>query len=637
MCGFSGYLGGVNGGRGILSAMGATIAHRGPDDSGVWLDESSYIGLCHQRLSILDTTVAGHQPMVSASGRYVVVFNGEIYNHLELKEKINNKNYNGHSDTEVLLACFDEWGVVEALNQAVGMFAFALWDTVECILYLARDRFGEKPLYYGWQGSGANAVFLFGSELRALRAHPSFVSDIDKDALALFLRYRYVPSPHSIYQDIYKLLPGKILSVSLKQREPDISSYWSSDQLAINGSRFLYHKSDDVILNDLESLLMKAVRQQMASDVPLGAFLSGGIDSSLIVALMQKESGNAVKTFTIGFYEDQYNEAHYAKTVAEYLKTDHTELYLSKSDVINAIHMLPQVYDEPFADSSQIPTYLISKHARNHVSVCLTGDAGDELFCGYNRYIMIDKYWGVISKFPTSIRRYLGNILSIIPPNILGKVLHFVSHGDVSGKAYKIGKALGMSSVDQVYSELVSDWSSSHNAVLNGNANNQLLFGRIKNISGLNDVQKMMLLDLLTYLPDDILTKVDRAAMGVSLETRVPFLDHNVVEFAWHLPMNFKIRNGSSKWVLRQLLYKHVPRKLLERPKMGFGVPIDSWLRGPLRDWAEELLREDRLKQEGFFNDELIRQKWLQHLSGERNWQYHLWSVLMFQSWYESQ
>jgi len=575
--------------------------------------------------------------MHSQSGRYVIVFNGEIYNHTDLREKLKGKSFKGHSDTETLLACIEEWGVEVALKEVVGMFAIALWDRKEKTLSLARDRIGEKPLYYGWQGEGGNASFLFGSELKALRAHPSFQSEINRDAITLLLRHNCVPAPYSIYNDISKLMPGTILSVSLEKRDPKIFTYWSAEDVAKNGVDTLYSGDTSDVINELEVVLRQSVKRQMVADVPLGAFLSGGIDSSLVVALMQQQSSQPVKTFTIGFSESGYNEAEYAKAVAKHLHTDHTELYVSPQETIDVIPKLPQLYDEPFSDSSQIPTFLVSQLAREHVTVSLSGDAGDELFCGYNRYLLTDQLWNKLSLLPVSLRRGLANVVTTISPAVWSKIFGFLSYGAVGDKMYKAAGVLGSSSVDELYLGLISHWNSPESIVLNSKEPKTRLTGNISDLSKLNQVQKMMLLDLLTYLPDDILTKVDRAAMGVSLETRVPFLDHNVVEFAWRMPMNFKIRDGKSKWALRQILYKYVPKELIERPKMGFGVPIDSWLRGPLKDWADGLLYRTRLQNEGFFDPDPIRKKWSEHLSGRRNWQHQLWDVLMFQAWLEAQ
>lgn len=641
MCGIAGYLGEVVGNEKLLQHMGLKLNHRGPDDSGIWFDRVYKIGLVHQRLSILDLSSAGHQPMESFSNRYVIVYNGEIYNHLELRKQLLSAidqeiSWNGHSDTETLLFGIEIWGLEETLKKSIGMFALALWDRRERQLYLARDRIGEKPLYYGWQGEGSNASFLFGSELKALRAHPMFQSEINRDSINLLLRHNCIPAPHSIYRGISKLTPGSILCLSLDNREPKIWSYWSAEEVAHKGIGNANTGSDYEVLSKLEQLLKQSIKQQMVADVPLGAFLSGGIDSSLVVALMQQQSNRPVKTFTIGFSEKGYNEAEYAKEVAKHLKTDHTELYISPEVALAVIPQLPQLYDEPFSDSSQIPTFLVSQLARQHVTVTLSGDAGDEVFGGYNRYLIADQ-WNKISLLPVALRRTLATILTAISPAAWSKFFGFLPHGNVGDNIHKAAGVLGSSTIDDLYLGLISHWENPESVVLNSTEPRIMSTVNMSNLSDLNQAQKMMLLDLVGYLPDDILTKVDRAAMGSSLEARIPFLDHNVVEFAWSMPMNFKIRNGKSKWALRQILYQHVPKELIEHPKMGFGVPIDSWLRGPLREWAENLLDESRLMSEGFFNTVPVRQKWEEHLSGKRNWQYQLWDVLMFQAWLEVQ
>lgn len=639
MCGFSGYFGGDVSGSELLRQMGSAILHRGPDDSGDWFDDASHIGFSHQRLSVIDCSSAGHQPMVSASGRYVIAFNGEIYNHLEIRSKLNTKNYRGHSDTETLLASVDERGLEETLKAAVGMFALALWDREKRELYLARDRVGEKPLYYGWQGDGGNTSFLFGSDLTSLKQHPYFSSEVNRDALTLYLRHNYIPAPYSIYRGISKLLPGSILRVSLTERAPKVWTYWSAVDVVNAGVANPFKGGADDAVDHLERLLMRAVGRQMISDVPLGAFLSGGIDSSLVVALMQAQSDQPIKSFSIGFNEQGYNEAVYAKEVANHLGTDHTELYVSSEDAINVIPKLPQLYSEPFSDSSQIPTFLVSQLAREHVTVSLSGDGGDELFCGYNRYQMANGLWSKISLLPVPLRSLFAKAITSFSPDSWNKIAHNIPgagrFNNIGDKIHKGADALNSQSIHDLYLHLVSHFSSPESIVIGSQEPPTLLTGNYPDLSGLSDVQRMMALDFMTYLPDDILVKVDRAAMGVSLETRVPFLDHKVVEFAWSLPQTMKLNEGKTKWPLRQVLFRHVPQKLIDRPKMGFGVPIDSWLRGPLRDWAEDLLDESRLRREGYFHVEPIRRKWEEHLSGKRNWQYHIWDVLMFQAWLE--
>lgn len=656
MCGFAGFveLSGFNSESAHVTAekMGQAILHRGPDDSGVWLDVSAGLVLSHRRLSILDLSPAGHQPMFSVSGRYVIAFNGEIYNHLALRERIEAKSgitcWRGHSDTETLLAAIESWGVEETLKQSIGMFAFALWDRQTRMLTLARDRMGEKPLYYGWQGQGQAAAFLFASELKALKAHPSFVGEIYRGALCLQLRHNYIPAPYSIYQGIHKLPPGHLLQLSLERGLaapgilPQSRPYWSLDEVVKSGLSTPFAGSDGEAIAALDGLLRDAISRQMVADVPLGAFLSGGIDSSTVVALMQTQSTRPVRTFTIGFHEAGYNEAVHAKAVAQHLGTDHNELYVTPEQAMAVIPQLPALYDEPFSDSSQIPTYLISQLARKHVTVSLSGDAGDELFGGYNRYFGTPKWWRRISAIPLEIRRFISNQLSRPNPGtwdqIGQRIARFSANTErwlnFGNRMQKLTAVLRVENSSSLYRHFVSHWPKPADLVIGGGEPPTQITHTLFSLD--NIVDQVMALDTVSYLPDDILVKVDRAAMGVSLETRVPFLDHRVVEFAWHLPSHMKIRDGQGKWILRQVLHKYVPKELIERPKMGFGVPIDSWLRGPLRDWAESLLDESRLRREGFFNPSPIRQKWAEHLSGQHNWQYHLWDVLMFQTWLEA-
>ena len=647
MCGIVGYLGGAaaaDGEDGILRRMTGAISHRGPDSAGYWCDLEQSIRLGHRRLAIVDLSPAGSQPMASGSRRYVMVFNGEIYNHQVMRAMLmatgRGGAWRGHSDTETLLAGFDAWGIQGTLERAVGMFALAVWDRDMATLTLARDRVGEKPLYYGWQGSGANAVFLFGSELKALHAHPAFQKRVDRNALALQLRHNYIPAPHSIYEGISKLPAGCLLSLSLRNREPVLSRYWHGDLIAQDGARHAYAGSAADAVKDLECLLMEAVGQQMVADVPLGAFLSGGIDSSLVVALMQAQSPRPVKTFTIGFGETLFNEAGYALSVARHLGTDHTELYISGAEALEVIPALPTIYDEPFSDPSQIPTYLVSRLARQHVTVALSGDGGDELFCGYGRYRSAVSLWQRLSGMPEPMRKLLGGAMQMVPAaawQMLQRAAAHAGHGkdDATGLEHKAGKAAAMladGSLRNVYRLLVSHWHEPACVLLDSGATPDL-FAHARVDHGLDPMQQLMLLDAQTYLPDDILVKVDRAAMAASLETRAPFLDHRVVEFAWRLPQQMKVRDGRGKWALRQVLAQHVPLTLIDRPKMGFGVPIGAWLRGPLRDWAESLLDASRLRREGYFDAAPLRRRWEEHLSGKRNWQYHLWDVLMFQSW----
>lgn len=629
-----------------LRNMAIALEHRGPDGEGYWCDLAAGILLAHRRLSILDISTAGAQPMVSASGRYVIAFNGEIYNHKILRHKLDSQGqasviWKGHSDTETLLACIEAWGIEGALKNSNGMFAMAIWDRSERCLILARDRFGEKPLYYGWQGFGLNAAFVFGSELASLRRHPACGSEIDRHALASYMQHNCIGGEKSIYKGIHKLLPGHLLRVSLKSVDPDITEWWSGVDVVTKGCSNLFKGSPGDAVDALEALLLDSVGQQMIADVPLGAFLSGGVDSSVIVALMQSQASKPVKTFSIGFYEENYNEAKYAKEVARHLGTDHTEMYVTSEHAQSIISKIPTLYSEPFADSSQIPTYLVSQLARQHVTVSLSGDAGDELFCGYSRYQMTARSWKSISRIPLPLRNLMAGLITRISPKSLDRLQLLLPLPNLGERLHKGAALLGCNNVEQLYEGMVSQWREPTKVVLgvSGSTNDRAKYRR--HLSCLNDVEQMMAMDMLGYLPDDILVKVDRAAMGVSLETRVPFLDPRVVEFAWSLPFDYRLRKDGekymTKWALRQVLYRYVPKTLIERPKMGFGVPIGDWLRGPLREWAEDLLSESRLRTEGYFRPELIRRKWEEHLSGKRNWQHQLWCVLMFQAWLAEQ
>ena len=645
MCGLTGLWGRKSHGQdiaGIAHAMATRIQHRGPDDAGVWCDPESGFALAHRRLSVLDLSPAGHQPMLSANGRWVLAYNGEVYNHLLLRQRLEGESaapaWRGHSDTETLLACIEAWGIERTLQASVGMFAIALWDRSERALVLARDRIGEKPLYYGWQGD----TFLFGSELKALRAHPAFNAGVDRGALALLLRHNYIPAPYSIYQGIHKLPPGTFLRLDGGQRDVEPVPYWSLAEVAERGMAQPFAGSDAEALDALERHLGSAVCGQMVADVPLGALLSGGIDSTVISALMQASSSRPVRTFTIGFDEKQYDEAAHARAVAAHLGTDHTELRLSGGDALALVPQLPAMYDEPFADSSQLPTHLVMKLARQHVTVALSGDAGDEMFGGYNRYFLGPKTWDRIRWMPPALRRAVGAWLTALPAPTVNKML-----GPLAGragialpgdKAHKLGARLtGVRSLDDLYVSLVSEWPDPAGMVVGGHMPPNLLDDRSSWPKLGDPVARMMALDGLTYLPDDILVKVDRASMAVSLETRAPFLDRDVIEFAWSLPMSMKLRDGRGKWILRELLDRHVPRELIERPKMGFGIPLDQWLRGPLREWAGDLLAEDRLRREGYLRPEAITRTWQAHLRGDGSFGYRLWSVLMFQAWLAEQ
>ena len=644
MCGIAGFLGSVATGgavdaKRVAHLMANTLRHRGPDAEGVWCDGSS-VALAHRRLSILDLSPAGDQPMVSDGGRYVIVFNGEIYNHLDLRKQMRKEAWRGHSDTETLLAACQAWGIEETLKRTVGMFAMALWDRHDRSLTLARDRFGEKPLFYGWQGDS----FLFGSELKSLVAHPAWRGEVDRDALALFIRYGYVPLPHSIWQGVAKLLPGSLLTLSADAPVgvlPAPTFYWRARDVANVPIRKGLDEQEAA--NELDLRLRQAIAGQMVADVPLGAFLSGGVDSSTVVALMQAQSTRPVRTFTIGFAQGDYNEAEYAKAVAAHLGTAHTELYVSAADAMAVIPRLPDMYDEPFGDVSQIPTHMVAAMARRHVTVSLSGDGGDEMFGGYNRYFLGPSLWRGMRRVPLGIRRLAAQGITAVSParlDRMGRLLpQRLRQPMVGDRAHKLAGIMTVTSADDVYRWLASHERNPESVVVDGRDNR---LGRdlwaeyeMRLLQRVDFSERMMFNDQVGYLTDDILCKVDRAAMAASLETRVPFLDHRVAEFAWQLPLNMKIRNGQGKWLLRQVLYRYVPKTLVERPNQGFGVPIDTWLRGPLRDWAESLLDESRLLSEGYFHPKPIRQKWEEHLSGRRNWQYWLWNVLMFQAWRE--
>jgi len=633
----------------VAGKMADRITHRGPDDAGVWVDKNAGIALAHRRLSILDLSPAGHQPMVSPSGRYVIAFNGEIYNHLSLRAELEvilssregegHIEWRGHSDTETLLAGFEAWGIEATLKKSVGMFAIALWDREQRTLTLARDRFGEKPLYYGFQKD----TFIFASELKAFKAHPDFVGEIDRDVICLYLRHCCIPAPYSIYKGIHKLLPGNYIQFPIARGHNNLRSvtpkvYWSLAEVAAEGIAHPFAGNDAEAIAVLDEQLRQSIGLQMMADVPLGAFLSGGVDSSTVVALMQAQSPRPIKTFSIGFDGAGYNEAEYAKAVAQHLGTDHIEHYVSSAEAMQVIPRLAQMYDEPFADSSQIPTFLVSRLARKHVAVSLSGDGGDELFCGYNRYALTD-IWKKISRVPFGVRRSTGRLLKTVAPSTWEAVFRYA--GKFIAMPSNMGEKLGkfssrLESVDGIealYYSLVSMIANPERVVLGAKEPGSWLT-EVGLKTQFSDAKlQMMFMDCMTYLPDDILVKVDRAAMSNSLETRVPLLDHRIIELAWSLPMSMKMRKAQTKWILRQVLYKYVPRELIERPKMGFGIPMGDWLRGPLKEWVEGLLDESRLRQEGFFDVQFIRQRWQEHLSGKRDWQYFLWTVLMFQVW----
>lgn len=608
--------------------MALAISHRGPDDLGVWTDKEACVALSHARLAVFDPTPAGKQPMVSKCGRFVVSYNGEIYNFRGLREELKTHGFafSTSSDTEVLLAAVAHWGFEGALRRFNGMFAIAVWDRRDRKLSLARDRMGEKPLYYR-----GKAPFIFASELKAIRTHPAFESELDREALALYLRLGYVPTPHSVYRGISKLPAASWLEVSVAGTSQP-RSYWTPPAPDLHAPVASVRDSE----SQLEAHLTDAVRLRMASDVPLGAFLSGGVDSSTIVALMQESSARPIKTFTVGFQEPEYNEADDARKVAAHLGTDHTELLVTAEEARRFIPRIPSIYDEPFADSSQIPTCLLSAMTRRNVTVSLSGDGGDELFGGYTRYSIAPAVWKAMSWAPHAMRRTIAHLLRLPSPRqwdslalLAPLISRYGRQGTFGDKFHKLAEILDMPDFEALYCRQMSLWERPE----------LLIPGQLASwpppspVIGGSEAERMMRLDVMNYLPDDLLVKVDRASMSVGLESRAPFLDHRLVEFSWNLPVDQKIRRGVGKWLVRKLLYRRVPQALLDRPKMGFGVPIDAWLRGPLRSWAEDLLDEGRLRRQSLLEPGLIRQRWIEHLSGRRNWQHSLWAVLMLESW----
>ncbi|MGH1480665.1 MAG: asparagine synthase (glutamine-hydrolyzing) [Geminicoccales bacterium] len=614
-------------GRALL--MCHQLAHRGPDDEQVWTDETVGVALGHRRLAIVDLSVSGRQPMASADGRYVLIYNGEIYNAAELRVDLEKRghHFKGHSDTEVLIEGIAAFGVSACVQRLIGMFAFAVWDKHEKSLTLVRDRLGIKPLY--WTRLGG--LLLFGSELKALRAYPDWQPEVDRYALALFMRDRVVSAPQSIYQGVEALAPGEILEISSTGKERR-SVYWNPVAIAEQGQIV---RSDEEAMDQLEALLRDAVGRRMIADVPLGAFLSGGVDSSTVTAMMQAESIRPVKTFSIGFDEQNFDEAPFAKVVAEHLGTEHTELYINSKDALDLVPELANIFDEPFADASQIPTCLLAALTKKHVTVALSGDGGDELFAGYERYQKAEKRWQMIKPIPSTCR--------MIGADGLDKML-YLARRSAPGRALieKLGSGmfnrlaiwsshLRASNAYDLYQQRHHPWRRPEDIVRDVAWPGEMASSEV--VGGLDHLTRMQLEDLTGYLPDDILTKVDRATMAVALEARVPILDHRVAEFALRLPREHKIRNGEGKWLLKKVLARHVPSHLYDRPKKGFSVPLASWLRGPLRDWAEDLLDEKRLREDGYFHSKLIRDRWQQHLNDEWNWQTQLWQILVFQAW----
>lgn len=640
-----------------LDKMTSCLIHRGPNDEGLWSE--GQIGLGHRRLSIIDLSSNGAQPMQSNCGRFVLSYNGEIYNHLEIRTMLETDGvapiWRGHSDTETLLVAIKHWGIDKTLCRVNGMFAFAIWDKEKRKLSLARDRMGEKPLFWGWAGKD----LIFGSELKALRAHPECSSQICQESLSQYLQFTYIPAPQSIYSNIYKLEPGTILSInssppSVPPKKPirpgenygtiSIHRYWELNSQIEAGANELIKDKQEAIFRT-QQVLGKAVEDQMISDVPLGAFLSGGVDSSTVVALMQERSVRPIKTFTIGFKESEYDESIHAAEVAKHLGTNHTNILLSEADARDIIPNLPQLYDEPFADSSQIPTHLVCRAASQHVSVALTGDGADELFGGYNRYLYGPKLWKYMSNLPFSIRKLIGKtsiMLSENSWNNLGQAYNKIRPGNtgishLGSKVHRLGERLGLiNSLDDLHTYMASNWIEPERLFINKNFEADLNYHyKISEINNDNPISKMMAKDMHGYLPDDILCKLDRAAMGVSLETRTPFLDPNVIKLSTRLPVEMKINETQSKWALRQVLYNYVPRDIIDRPKAGFAIPIGSWLRGPLRGWAENLLSTERIKKDGIFKPDLIKHTWNEHLSQSKDGTSKLWSILMFQAWRE--
>jgi asparagine synthase (glutamine-hydrolysing) len=620
--------------------MSACLAHRGPDDSGVWHDPAAGIALGFRRLSIIDTSPAGHQPMQSASGRYTVVFNGEVYNfesiRKELIESGNAPEWRGHSDTEVLLAAFEAWGLEAAVQRFVGMFGFALWDGRERKLHLVRDRMGVKPLYF----APAATALLFGSELKSMTVAEEFPHTVSRDALALYMRFAYVPAPYTIYENVRKVRPGCIVTVDAEGGWNE-RPYWSLQDVITRATADRFSGSDEEATDELQRITAESVKLRMISDVPLGVFLSGGVDSSLVTALMQAQSSVPVKTFTIGFRETEYDEAQYAAAVARHLGTDHTELYVTPADAQDVIPKLPDIYDEPFADSSQIPTYLVSRLARQKVTVSLSGDGGDEFFGGYHRYFLGRKLWDKVDRLPRATRPIASAALRAVSigtwNTLLSPQRRFVPRAlrreRAGERIHKLARAMTSENPDWLYYEIVSQWSG----VVGGARELPIGISTPAAWPRLDDyTERMMFFDQISYLPDDILVKVDRASMAVSLEAREPLLDHRLIEFAWRLPLHTKLRNGEGKWILKKLLSRYVPPSLVERPKMGFGLPIDHWLRGSLRDWAESLLGEERLRADGFFDVAAVRDKWKAHLARQGEWQQYIWTVLMFQAWLDA-
>lgn len=643
MCGIAGFIalsrGAFEAAETILMGQLDRINHRGPNSHGTWFDERLGVALGHRRLAIVDLSSAGHQPMLSPSGRYVITYNGEIYNHLEIRSSLTQQGrapiWRGHSDTETLIAAFEAWGIEATLSRCVGMFAFALFDRQEGRLHLGRDRFGEKPLYYGTVGQGKTRRFVFASELSAIAAMPGFNASLSIASVGTLLQFGYIGAPETIYEEIQHLPPASLLELDTADGSIAVRTYWDPIAAALEARQHPFKGGDTEAIDALEAVLGRAVEDQMVADVPLGAFLSGGIDSTTIVAMMARRSTKKVKTFTIGFHDAAHNEAPFAREVARHLGTEHTEHYLSDREALDIIPQLPKIYSEPFGDSSQLPTYLVAKLARQHVTVSLSGDAGDELFAGYNRYMFANSAWRRLQRVPGPIRRGAAGILAFASHATLeklGKGYHALASkkagiSNFPDKAAKAIRVLGARHAGEVYHGAVSFW---HPSPMTGYDRRHKA---TEMLDGLDAIESMMLMDTINYLPGDILHKVDRACMGVSLEGRIPFLDHRVYEFAWSLPMNYKIRDGQSKWLLRRMLDRYVPKSLMERPKMGFALPLAGWLRGPLRPWAEALLSEQSLQEVPGLDVARVLNAWRIHLGGQRNMTEQLWPLLSLQAW----
>ena len=644
MCGISGFYNlkadkDADHCRKIGQAMEAAIAHRGPDSADLWQDSDISLVFAHRRLAIIDLSEGGRQPMASHSGRYMIITNGEIYNYLELQSELESAghHFKSRSDTEVMLTAFEHWGVHHAIQKFNGMFAFVLWDRKERQLHFVRDRFGKKPLYVGWAGQD----LVFGSELKSLHAHPDFKAEIDRDSLALYMRYGYMHAPYSIFKNVWQLLPAGYMTLNLQELQAGqnlaetMQLYWSLKEVTESGQSQMITHSEEQVVNDFEEMLQKAVSQRMISDVPLGAFLSGGIDSSSVVVLMQKNSSLPVKTFSIGFEDKKYNEAEYAKKIAQHLETDHQEFYVTGQDALDVIPKLPDIYDEPFADQSQIPTYLISKLARDQVTVALTGDGGDEILAGYDRHVKIPELWSKTGWMPYPARKILFGLASVMPESLYGALKP--NNPNFGAQVKRAFSLMGLKNAESIYDSLISATSNRRSVVLEGKVPTTPLKNENFWPHHLSFAETMIFGDTLAYRPNDLMVKTDRASMAVALEVRAPLMDYKLAEYSWRLPHHMKVRNGQGKWLLRQVLKRHVPESLYERPKMGFSIPLQEWLRGPLKSWGDDLLSRDRLEKQGLFDAGRLVKEWqdFQSAKGFQSVPKHLWSALMFQAWHE--